>query len=33
MLDEDAEKIVECAKKMVWLPVPTETYPFWEMEE
>jgi hypothetical protein len=30
-LEEDANAIIGCSKKMVWPPVPPETFPFWKM--
>jgi hypothetical protein len=32
LLEEDEQAYVEQAKRMVWPPVPVETYPFWKME-
>jgi hypothetical protein len=32
LLEEDEQEYVEQAKRMVWPPVPVETYPFWKME-
>jgi hypothetical protein len=31
ILAEEAQQIVSQAETLVWPPVPTETYPFWEI--
>lgn len=31
LLDEDVQAMTARAKQMVWPPVPTENYPFWQM--
>lgn len=33
LLKEDADLIIERAKKMVWPPVPIDEYPYWKLEK